>query len=335
VEEGALLAAEPLLRVEDLRVRFHALTGYCDAVNGITFSLNKNEILGIVGESGSGKSVSSLAVMGLLPERGAQTEGRIFFGGRDLLSLPEREMRGLRGKEIAMIFQEPVNSLNPLRTLGWQIMENLLRHQRLTRRQARERATELMALTGIPGPEGRLRQYPFQLSGGMCQRVMIAMALACGPQLLIADEPTTALDVTVQAQILELMRELGRELGTSIILITHDLGVVAEMCDQILVMYAGQIVERADRSVLFTQPRHPYTLGLLDAMPQIGGGRRPLRAIPGAVPAPGKLPPGCPFHPRCAHARPVCGADAPPLAALEAGHEARCWLYAGEDAHAR
>ncbi|MDR1194770.1 MAG: ABC transporter ATP-binding protein [Peptococcaceae bacterium] len=326
------MSAEPLLRVEDLRVRFNTLSGYSDAVNGISFSLNKNEILGIVGESGSGKSVSSLAVMGLLPERNAAAEGRIFFGGRDLLRLPERELRGLRGKEIAMIFQEPMNSLNPLRTLGWQIMENLLRHQRMTRRQARRRAIELMALTGIPGPEERLRQFPFQLSGGMCQRVMIAMALACGPQLLIADEPTTALDVTVQAQILELMRELSRELGASIILITHDLGVVSEMCDQIIVMYAGQIVEQAARSVLFARPRHPYTLGLLAAIPRIGGGRQPLRAIPGAVPAPGEMPPGCPFHPRCAQARDICGQNAPPLAELGPGHGARCWLYAGAGA---
>jgi oligopeptide/dipeptide ABC transporter ATP-binding protein len=324
------LSAEPLLRVEDLRVRFYTLTGYSDAVNGLTFSLKKNEILGIVGESGSGKSVSSLAVMGLLPERNVDTEGHVFFESRDLLSLPEREMRKLRGSEIAMIFQEPMNSLNPLHTLGRQIMENLLRHQNMSRRQARKRAIELMALTGISTPERRMKQYPFQLSGGMCQRVMIAMALACGPQLLIADEPTTALDVTVQAQILELMRELGRESETSIILITHDLGVVSEMCDQIIVMYAGQIVEQAARNTLFSNPLHPYTQGLMEAAPRIGGERQPLRAIPGAVPAPGDIPPGCPFHPRCAQIRTVCGESAPPFVSPEQGHGARCWLYAKE-----
>jgi oligopeptide/dipeptide ABC transporter ATP-binding protein len=325
------LPAEVLLRVEDLRVRFYTLTGYSDAVNGLTFSLKKNEILGIVGESGSGKSVSSLAVMGLLPERNVNTEGHVFFEGRDLLSLPEREMRKLRGGEMAMIFQEPMNSLNPLHTLGRQIMENLLRHQNMSRRQARKRAVELMALTGISTPERRMKQYPFQLSGGMCQRVMIAMALACGPRVLIADEPTTALDVTVQAQILELMRELGRESGTSIILITHDLGVVSEMCDQIIVMYAGQIVEQAARNTLFSNPLHPYTQGLMEAVPRIGGGRQPLKAIPGAVPAPGDIPPGCPFHPRCARVQTVCKESDPPFVSPEQGHGARCWLYAGRD----
>ncbi|MDR1205063.1 MAG: ABC transporter ATP-binding protein [Peptococcaceae bacterium] len=328
---GAVLPAEVLLRVEDLRVRFYTLTGYSDAVNGLTFSLKKNEILGIVGESGSGKSVSSLAVMGLLPERNVNTEGHVFFEGRDLLSLPEREMRKLRGGEMAMIFQEPMNSLNPLHTLGRQIMENLLRHQNMSRRQARKRAVELMALTGISTPERRMKQYPFQLSGGMCQRVMIAMALACGPRVLIADEPTTALDVTVQAQILELMRELGRESGTSIILITHDLGVVSEMCDQIIVMYAGQIVEQAARNTLFSNPLHPYTQGLMEAVPRIGGGRQPLKAIPGAVPAPGDIPPGCPFHPRCARVQTVCKESDPPFVSPEQGHGARCWLYAGRD----
>jgi oligopeptide/dipeptide ABC transporter ATP-binding protein len=330
-EEAWLLPAKPLLRVEDLRVRFQTLTGSNDVVNGITFSLNKSEILGIVGESGSGKSVSSLAVMGLLPDRNVKAEGSVFFDGKNLLSLPEREMRKLRGSEIAMIFQEPMNSLNPLHTLGHQIMENLLRRQNMTRRQARTQAIELMALTGISAPERRLKQYPFQLSGGMCQRVMIAIALACKPQLLIADEPTTALDVTVQAQILELMRELGRELGTSIILITHDLGVVSEMCDRIIVMYAGQIVEQAARGVLFSEPLHPYTQGLMEAIPKIGGKKHPLKAIPGVVPAPGNVPQGCPFHPRCAQIRVSCKETVPPFVTLKQDHGVRCWLYAGEN----
>jgi peptide/nickel transport system ATP-binding protein len=296
---------EPLLRVEDLRVEFPTEDGIVHAVDGIAYQVHKGRTLGIVGESGSGKTVSSLTTLGLTRRQGARISGRIMFDGRDLVQLPEDELRAIRGNDIAMIFQDPLSSLHPLYKIGKQLGEAVRAHRDVSKAQARERAIELLGLVGIPDPSTRVDEYPHEFSGGMRQRVMIAMALANEPKLLIADEPTTALDVTVQAQILALMERLQRELGMAIVIITHDLGVVAEMADDIAVMYAGRIVETASAEQLFSRPQHPYTWGLLQSIPKLTGSRtEDLAPIPGTPPSLISPPSGCHFHPRCPYAQP-------------------------------
>ncbi|MBV9521677.1 MAG: ABC transporter ATP-binding protein [Alphaproteobacteria bacterium] len=318
-----------LLSVEGLTVAFKTERGEVPAIEEVSFALAPGEILGIVGESGSGKSVTALSIMGLLPRPPARVAaGAIRFAGTDLLRLSEREMRRLRGSGIAMIFQEPMTSLNPVFTIGDQLVETLAAHQRLAPRAARERAVAMLAKVGIAAPERRLQDYPHQLSGGMRQRVMIAMALTCNPKLLIADEPTTALDVTIQAQILELLLSLRDELGMAVIIITHNMGVVAETADRVLVMYAGKVVEEAPVDPLFERPAHPYTRGLLASIPSLEDARARLVTIPGALPNPAALPSGCRFAPRCAWCLPACAAAPPALVAVGAGHEAACIRHA-------
>jgi peptide/nickel transport system ATP-binding protein len=320
----------PLLRIEGLRTHFHTRDGVVRAVDGVSFDVGPGETLAIVGESGCGKSVTSLSILRLLPMPPARiVGGRVEFEGRDLLSLSEAEMRRIRGNAIAMIFQEPMTSLNPVLTIGRQIAEALVLHRGLSYADALARAGEMLRKVHIPEADRRVGQYPHELSGGMRQRVMIAMALACGPRLLIADEPTTALDVTIQAQILELMIELRDATGASIILITHDLGVVAEMAHRVVVMYAGCKVEEAPVEELFERPRHPYTLGLLGSMPHLGesvddAGKR-LVEIPGVVPSLKEAAPGCLFAPRCPSASERCRAEVPPLEQHAPGHWAACW----------
>jgi peptide/nickel transport system ATP-binding protein len=314
-----------LLDVQNLSVTFAGDEGPVRAVEHVSFSLPCGETLGVVGESGCGKSVTALAIMGLLPAKGVRREGRVAFDGRDLAGLDRAALSDLRGRRLAMIFQEPMTSLNPAFTVGEQIMEAILRHRRCGRAEAETRAIEMLRRVRIPAPEKRFRDYPHKLSGGMRQRVMIAMALACDPELLIADEPTTALDVTIQAQVLDLMRKLRAETGAAIMLITHDLGVVAEMADRVIVMYAGQIVEEAPVRTLFARPEHPYTVGLLGSIPRLDKKRGRLPAIEGTVPSPLAMPPGCRFAPRCPFADTRCHAEAPPLRAIVADHLARCW----------
>jgi len=318
---------EALLEVEDLRVHFRVDEGVLKAVDGVSYTLGRSETLGIVGESGSGKTVSSLAVIGLLERPAAQIEsGRIVFKDQDLLRLPESRMSDVRGRQISMIFQEPMTSLNPVMTIGRQISEVLERHIEIDRREARDRALGLLDLVGIPSPTTRIREYPHQLSGGMRQRVMIALALACEPDLLIADEPTTALDVTIQAQILDLMVGLQDKLGTSILLITHDLAVIAETAHRVAVMYAGRIVEKGPVEVIFDDPRHPYTQGLLRSIPRIDRSRQVrLSEIPGVVPNLAFLPPGCAFADRCPLADGHCRGHAPVLEACGPSHLVSCW----------
>ncbi len=322
---------ERLLDVRGLRTSFTTRDGVVRAVDGIDFHVNRGEILGLVGESGCGKSVTSLSILRLIAPPGRIEAGELIFDGRDLLKLDSRQMRELRGNRISMIFQQPTSSLNPVFSVGRQLEEVLELHRNMKRRTARDRAAELMKMVGIPDPVRRLDAFPHALSGGMAQRVMIAMALACEPELLIADEPTTALDVTIQAQILDLMRSLQRETGTAIVLITHDLGVVAEMADRVAVMYAGEIVEQADVRELFTDPRHPYTRGLIGSVPTLGEVKEQLATIPGSVPNLIDLPAGCRFAPRCTtrveqHVEPAERLH-PPLREVASGHEARCWLY--------
>ena len=315
-----------LLEVRDLRTWFDGDGGTYRAVDGISFSLQAGRTLGIVGESGCGKSVTSLSIMGLVPRPpGRIAGGEILFEGVDLLKLDAEALRDLRGARMAMIFQEPMTSLNPAYTVGDQIVEGILRHQKLDRAAARAKAIEMLRLVRIPAPEQRFDEYPHKLSGGMRQRAMIAMALACGPRLLIADEPTTALDVTIQAQILDLLRRLREETGTAIILITHDLGVIAELADDVVVMYAGQIVERAPVKRLFDAAQHPYTIGLLGAIPELDRRRARLATIEGTVPDLSATLAGCRFAPRCPFAEPRCRSEAPALRAIEPGHEAACW----------
>jgi peptide/nickel transport system ATP-binding protein len=320
-----MTAAAALLEVENLSVRFQRHDGsVLTAVEDSSFRVARGRTLGIVGESGSGKSVTSLAIMGLLPTQTARVGGRILFEGRDLATLPKRELADLRGNRMAMIFQEPMTSLNPSFTCGDQIAEVVIRHRGLSKADAKTRAIELLDRVRIPNARQRFDEYPHRLSGGMRQRVMIAMALACDPALLIADEPTTALDVTIQAQILELMRTLREASDAAIILITHDLGVVAEVADDVAVMYAGQIVEEAPVSDLFRLPQHPYTIGLLGALPRLNERRDRLTAIPGTVPDLSRPPPGCRFAPRCAFADAACKTTAPPLATPAPGRRSRC-----------
>ncbi|MGH7476368.1 MAG: ABC transporter ATP-binding protein [Longimicrobiales bacterium] len=321
-------ADAPLLQVTDLRTYFHTDAGTARAVDGLSFEVRRGEVVGIVGESGSGKSVTSLSIMRLVPQPpGEIMDGStIRFLDRDLLSLDEKVMRGIRGNDIAMIFQEPMTSLNPVYPVGDQIVEPLRLHRGLSRGAARRRAVELLRLVGIADPETRADEYPHQLSGGMRQRVMIAMALACEPDLLIADEPTTALDVTIQAQILELLAELRGRLGMAMILITHDLGVVAEVCDRVVVMYAGRVVEQGVVGDIFREPRHPYTEGLLRAVPKLGQKSEKLAVIPGTVPSPLHWPDGCRFHDRCPYGWDRCAREEPPLIPIEPGRGSRCWL---------
>jgi oligopeptide/dipeptide ABC transporter ATP-binding protein len=321
-----------LLDVKGLTTSFHTRDGVVRAVTGVDFHVDRGEIVGLVGESGCGKSVTSLSIMRLVAPPGRIEAGQVLFDGEDLLKLPLGDMRRLRGDRISMIFQQPTSSLNPVMDVGGQIGEVLEVHRKMNRKAARGRALELLRTVGIPDPERRLRAYPHEMSGGMAQRVMIAMALALEPELLIADEPTTALDVTIQAQILDLMRALQRETGTAILLITHDLGVVAEMCDRVAVMYAGEIVEQADVRTLFRQPRHPYTQGLIGAIPVLGTVRDELSTIPGNVPNLIDLPAGCRFAPRC-RARSEFGVTQlsaerhPDLLPIADQHSVRCWIY--------
>jgi peptide/nickel transport system ATP-binding protein len=315
-----------LLEVHELRTHFTTDDGEFAAVDGVSFSVEAGRTLGVVGESGCGKSVTSLSVMGLLPKpAGRIAGGSIRFEGRELVGAQARDMQDLRGNGMAMIFQEPMSSLNPVLTIGQQIVEGLLRHRKMTGAAAKARAIEMLRKVRIPAPEQRFDEYPHKLSGGMRQRAMIAMALACDPRLLIADEPTTALDVTIQAQILDLMRTLQRETGTAIILITHDLGVVAEVADEVLVMYAGRVVERAPVKAIFDAPQHPYTVGLLGSMPRLDADRTRLASIEGQVPSPLRLPSGCRFADRCPFVVAKCRAESPPLREIEPGHSSACW----------
>jgi oligopeptide/dipeptide ABC transporter ATP-binding protein len=315
-----------LLEVRGLTTVFDTDDGEVRAVDGVDFSLERGRTLGIVGESGCGKSVTALSIMGLVPRPpGRIVAGEVRFEGEDLLKLPPPRLRELRGARLSMIFQEPMTSLNPAFTVGDQVAEALLRHGSAGRKEAKHQAIEMLRRVRIPSPERRARDYPHRLSGGMRQRVMIAMALACNPRLLIADEPTTALDVTIQAQILELMRALRSELGTAIILITHDLGVIAELADDVIVMYAGQVVERCPVAALFSEPHHPYTIGLLGSIPRLHLEQQRLSAIEGSVPNAAAMPAGCRFHARCPFAVERCFKEAPPLAEIKAKHFAACW----------
>lgn len=322
------MSEQALLDIQELKTYFYTENGVVPSVDGVTFQIKKGETIGIVGESGSGKSVTSLSIMGLVGAPGKIAGGKILFEGNDLVKASKKEMRRIRGNEIAMIFQEPLTSLNPVFTVGFQVAEAIRLHQQVSKEEAKQKGIELLKKVGIPRPDKVYSSYPHSLSGGMRQRVMIAMALSCNPKLLIADEPTTALDVTIQAQILHLMRELIKENGTSIILITHDLGVVAEMVDRVIVMYAGQVVEQTDVFTLFKKPRHPYTLGLLKSTPKIHELKDELESIEGTVPNPSNMPKGCRFHPRCPYAMDKCVTDAPELELINDGHQVRCWLHA-------
>ncbi len=324
-------ASGPLLEVKGLRTSFYTRDGVVRAVDGIDFHVDRGEIMGLVGESGCGKSVTSLSILRLVAPPGRIEAGQVLFDGQDLLKLKNDDMRKIRGDRISMIFQQPTSSLNPVWDVGRQIEEVLHIHRGLKGKVAHDRATQLLEMVGIPDPARRLKNFPHEMSGGMAQRVMIAMALACEPELLIADEPTTALDVTIQAQILDLMRNLRDETGTAIVLITHDLGVVAEMCDRVAVMYAGEIVEQADVSSVFGAPRHPYTRGLIGSIPVVGRVKAELDVIPGNVPNLIDLPAGCRFAPRClsrVEENVVLATEAhPALRPIGPGHDVRCWLY--------
>jgi len=314
-----------VLEIAGLRTQFGTLDGTVKAVDGVSFEIKRGQTLGVVGESGCGKSVTAMSVMRLIERPGEIVAGSAVLSGTDLLALSDSEMEATRGDRMAMIFQEPMTSLNPVFTCGDQIVEALTLHRSMGRREARRRAIEMLAKVGIPEPEQRAGQYPHELSGGMRQRVMIAMALSTEPELLIADEPTTALDVTIQAQILELMKDLREQNDMAIMLITHDLGVVAEMADEVVVMYGGKVVERADAIAIYERPHHPYTKGLLASIPKLGEKRRRLDVIKGVVPNPLNLPSGCMFKRRCPVAMPVCDSP-PPVRQLEDGHISRCWL---------
>ncbi|HNU11962.1 MAG TPA: ABC transporter ATP-binding protein [Rubrivivax sp.] len=324
-----MTSSPALLQVERLRTHFDTLAGTVRSVDGVSFAVDAGQTLGIVGESGCGKSVTAMSIMRLVPTPPGRHAGRILYRGEDLLRLPESEMRRIRGDRISMIFQEPMTSLNPVLTVGRQIAESVWRHQKVGKSQAMERAVEMLALVQIPEPGRRAQEYPHQLSGGMRQRVMIAMALACRPDLLIADEPTTALDVTIQAQILDLIRRLQGELGMALVLITHDLGVVAEACDRVIVMYAGRKVEEASVLELFERPLHPYTRALMASMPAMNTRARRLTEIPGIVPAPQELGRGCAFAPRCPLANERCWRESPLPYAYGDGHSVACHAVQG------
>ncbi|MFD1020399.1 ABC transporter ATP-binding protein [Thalassobacillus hwangdonensis] len=319
---------EPILEVKDVHTHFFTKNGTVKAVDGVSFSVKPGETLGIVGESGSGKSITAMSIMNLIPSPpGKIVSGDILYNGESLLAKSQKQMRKIRGKEISMIFQDPMTSLNPVFTVEKQMVETIRTHEKKTKEQARARAVELLDLVGIPSPKERLRNYPHEFSGGMRQRVMIAMALACNPKVLIADEPTTALDVTIQAQILDLLNKLQKELGMAIIMITHDLGVVAEVCDRVMVMYAGKPVEFSEVNELFSEPKHPYTWGLLSSIPQIKERKDRLEAIPGLPPDLRNLPTGCSFAPRCAHVKEECLQVDPALTEEQQNHFVRCLLY--------
>jgi len=318
-----------LLEVKDLKTYFLTEAGTARAVDSVSFSVSAGQVIGIVGESGCGKSVTAHSIMRLIPPPGIIAGGQVLFDGRDLLGLPEREMESIRGNEISMIFQEPMTSLNPVFRIGDQIAEVLLQHKKITKSEAAEQTLRLLRQVGIPSPEVRVREYPHKMSGGMRQRVMIAMAIACNPRLIIADEPTTALDVTIQAQILSLLDSLREAHGMAILLITHDLAVIAEMAEEVLVMYTGRVVEHAKVKELFREPLHPYTQGLMRSIPGQGGGKEKgrLEAISGVVPSLLALPAGCKFNTRCPYVFDRCFQLEPPLAAPSGGHPVRCWLY--------
>lgn len=316
-----------LLEVKDLRTCFYTTDGVVPAVDGISFDVYKKETVGMVGESGCGKSISCLSILRLIPSPpGKIVSGEILFNDQDLLTLPDNQMRKIRGNKISMIFQEPMTSLNPVLTIGKQLGETIELHQGLKKKEALEKSIEALRLVGISLPEKRVKEYPHQLSGGMRQRVMIAMSLVCNPSLLIADEPTTALDVTIQAQILELMKELKNSLGMAILLITHDLGVIAEMAERVIVMYAGKIIEEAGVKELFKNPKHPYTQGLLLAIPKINENIERLHVIEGVVPRPTDFPSGCRFHPRCEFKKDICTKIEPPLRGVDINRNVSCWL---------
>jgi len=327
----------PLLQVQGLKTYFHTEKGVVKAVDGVDFHVNRGEVLGLVGESGCGKSVTSFSILGLVDAPGRIEEGRILFEGRDLLTMSERDMMNVRGNSISMIFQQPQNSLNPVFTVGEQITEVFKIHSNLDKKQALERTIELLQLVGIPDAASKADAYPHEMSGGQAQRVMIAMALALNPRLLIADEPTTALDVTIQAQILDLMRDLQHKMHTAVILITHDLGVIAEMADRVAVMYAGRIIEEAPVDELFADPLHPYTQGLIASVPVLNEVKEELDTIPGSVPNLIDLPVGCRFAPRCeARVRydcEICARVEPPLVEIKPEHRVRCWLYQDAEGH--
>lgn len=329
--------AQPLLQVRNLKTYFYTEDGLVKAVDGVDFEVYPGEVLGLVGESGCGKSVTSLSIMRLIGIPGKIVEGEIIFGGKDLVKAPESEMVHIRGNRISMIFQQPQSSLNPVFRVGDQVGEVFQIHHGMNREQAWESAVKLLKRVGIPDAEKKAYAFPHEMSGGQAQRVMIAMALALNPELLIADEPTTALDVTIQAQILDLMREFRSVLNTSVILITHDLGVVAEMADRVAVMYAGRIVEQTDVNTLFAQPRHPYTVGLIASIPILGVVKERLEVIPGSVPNLINLPPGCQFAPRCKarleHQLSICTEVEPELLPVVEGHTVRCWLYQDGPGH--
>ena len=317
---------ELLLEIQDLKVTFDMEEETVTAVDGINLKFYRGKTLCLVGESGCGKSLTSLAVMGLIPTPGRVAGGRIAMNGNDLLKLSEKELEAIRGKEIAMIFQEPMTSLNPVFTVGDQIAEAIIQHKKVSSAEAWRQSLELLVKVGIPSPEDRIHRYPHELSGGMKQRVMIAMALSCGPRLLIADEPTTALDVTIQAQILDLLHKLKEDTDMGILLITHNLGVVAEVADHVAVMYAGKIVEEADVQSLFKSPKHPYTIGLMNSIPRPGQLGK-LTPIEGTVPDPSNFPVGCRFSTRCKEVMERCGTEEPPFKEVEAGHAVACWLF--------
>jgi peptide/nickel transport system ATP-binding protein len=326
--------SQPLLEVKGLKTYFYTEDGVVQAINGVDFAIRPGEIMGLVGESGSGKSVTSLSILRLLPASGQIVEGEVHFQGRNLVQLPESEMVKLRGNELSMIFQQPTSCLNPVFRIGEQVAEVLTIHHQQGKKSAWQRAIQMLRKVGIPSAEKRAEAFPHEISGGQAQRVMIAMALASQPKLLIADEPTTALDVTIQAQILDLMRNLRDETGTAVLLITHDMGVVAEMCDSVAVMYAGQIVEYTDVETLFDRPLHPYTEGLLAAIPVLGEHKETLAVIPGSVPNLISLPPGCKFSPRCPYVKEeVCTAKTPELVEVEPGHKVRCYMRFPETKH--
>lgn len=321
--------SSPMLDIKDLSVEFQTVEGTVHAINNLSYSLDEGETLGIVGESGSGKSVSSLGIMKLIPNPpGKIVNGEILYNGKDLAKISEKDMEKIRGNEISMIFQEPMTSLNPIITCGKQIAESLILHRGMKKKEAMQTAVEMMKEVGIANPEKRVHEYPHQMSGGMRQRVMIAMALACNPKILICDEPTTALDVTIQAQILDLIRKLNKEMGTAIIMITHDLGVVSELCKKVIVMYTGRIVEEAPSEDIFKKPLHPYTIGLISAIPKITKERDPLTTIEGVVPNPTEIIEGCSFWPRCNYATEQCKKEEPPMVQVEEKRKVRCWKFA-------
>ncbi|WP_028778926.1 ABC transporter ATP-binding protein [Shimazuella kribbensis] len=319
---------KPILEVSDLHVSFRSQDTEVKAIRGVDFTVGEGEVVAFVGESGSGKSVTFQTVMRLIPQPPAKIDkGKVLYGGRDLTKLSEIEMQKIRGKEIAMIFQDPMTSLNPTIRIGNQISESLIKHQKLSAKEAKERAIELLKIVGIPSPSERVEQFPHQFSGGMRQRAMIAMALACSPKLLIADEPTTALDVTIQAQIIDLLKNLQTKTGSSIVFITHDLGVVAEIADRVAVMYAGKIVESGTLDEIFYNPQHPYTWGLLQSMPKLDQNRdQELASIPGSCPSLVNPPAGCPFTGRCPHAMKICQEEMPEVTKSSSSHQVACWL---------